>query len=219
MNYSKALQTCLDLQDKMNSTVNPDWIKADYPFSLAALVELGEYAEHIGFKWWKKQTPDYDQAFIEVVDMLHFILSDVIISIKAGDNMSFDEIVSVLETYDDVSQEQIVGSKLYLVSMTYASISTSDDYTNIVGFLVDLANVCGKTKKDLLGTYIAKNTLNIFRQKHGYKNGTYVKQWFGEEDNVTLWKLISENPELLTDVVMLEDKLEAVYREVLNAKD
>jgi predicted component of viral defense system (DUF524 family) len=34
--------------------------------------------------------------------------------------------------------------------------------------------------------YVYKNVLNIFRQKHGYAEGTYQKIWNGEEDNVHL---------------------------------
>jgi hypothetical protein len=34
--------------------------------------------------------------------------------------------------------------------------------------------------------YVSKNVLNIFRQEHGYKDGSYVKEWFGQEDNVHL---------------------------------
>lgn len=31
--------------------------------------------------------------------------------------------------------------------------------------------------------YTGKNVLNVFRQDHGYKAGTYIKVWDGREDN------------------------------------
>ena len=37
---------------------------------------------------------------------------------------------------------------------------------------------------DLLKLYRAKNVLNAFRQKNGYKQGTYVKIWGEDEDNI-----------------------------------
>ena len=39
---------------------------------------------------------------------------------------------------------------------------------------------------DLAKTYVGKNVLNRFRQANGYKEGTYIKIWQGEEDNVHL---------------------------------
>ncbi|HEY5740253.1 MAG TPA: dUTP diphosphatase, partial [Gammaproteobacteria bacterium] len=37
-----------------------------------------------------------------------------------------------------------------------------------------------------------KNVLNFFRQDHGYKEGSYVKQWHGREDNEHLSELLSQ---------------------------
>ena len=33
--------------------------------------------------------------------------------------------------------------------------------------------------------------LNFFRQDHGYKEGTYIKDWDGAEDNVRLASIVS----------------------------
>ena len=37
---------------------------------------------------------------------------------------------------------------------------------------------------------IQKNVLNFFRQDHGYKDGTYIKEWQGREDNEHLSELL-----------------------------
>ena len=42
-----------------------------------------------------------------------------------------------------------------------------------------------------ISEFEGKNTLNFFRQDHGYKEGTYIKQWHGEEDNEVLAKLVT----------------------------
>jgi hypothetical protein len=44
---------------------------------------------------------------------------------------------------------------------------------------------------ELFRQYVGKNTLNFFRQDHGYKEGTYIKIWNGEEDNEVLAKLVN----------------------------
>jgi len=44
---------------------------------------------------------------------------------------------------------------------------------------------------ELFRQYVGKNTLNFFRQDHGYKDGTYIKVWHGEEDNEVLARLVN----------------------------
>src|SRR5690554_6727217 len=44
----------------------------------AILVELGEYFEHTAYKWWKKQSADWAQANMELIDILHFAISDAV---------------------------------------------------------------------------------------------------------------------------------------------
>ena len=43
---------------------------------------------------------------------------------------------------------------------------------------------------ELFRQYVGKNTLNFFRQDHGYKDGSYIKIWNGEEDNEVLANLV-----------------------------
>lgn len=50
---------------------------------------------------------------------------------------------------------------------------------------------CELTWQDAFTQYVSKNVLNLFRQENGYKTGTYVKIWQGEEDNVVLARLMS----------------------------
>ena len=39
-------------------------------------------------------------------------------------------------------------------------------------------------------SYVGKNTLNFFRQDNGYKDGTYIKEWDGLEDNEVLVEIL-----------------------------
>ena len=45
---------------------------------------------------------------------------------------------------------------------------------------------------ELFRQYVGKNTLNFFRQDHGYKEGSYIKVWHGEEDNEVLAKVVND---------------------------
>ena len=44
---------------------------------------------------------------------------------------------------------------------------------------------------ELYSKYIGKNVLNFFRQDHGYKEGSYVKEWDGKEDNEHLAEILT----------------------------
>ncbi len=49
----------------------------------------------------------------------------------------------------------------------------------------------------MFAQYVGKNVLNVFRQDHGYKDGTYLKEWNGKEDNEHLVEiLIQLDPEI-----------------------
>ena len=68
----------------------------------------------------------------------------------------------------------------------------------------------------LYSAYVGKNVLNFFRQVHGYKEGTYVKNWAGREDNEHLAELVAimdTNAENFSDEVYRA--LEGRYREVV----
>jgi dimeric dUTPase (all-alpha-NTP-PPase superfamily) len=72
------LLSMLELQDAMNSKVNPFWMAANNNWHRAIQVEGVEAIEHHGWKWWKKQDCDLAQLRMELVDIWHFILSAAI---------------------------------------------------------------------------------------------------------------------------------------------
>ena len=46
--------------------------------------------------------------------------------------------------------------------------------------------------QELFDLYVGKNVLNSFRQRNGYRSGSYVKDWGGREDNEHLVELLAE---------------------------
>lgn len=70
------------MQDNMNSIVlGRDWVdaelhqKVDWVTAMSA--EAGEFPDHLAFKWWKKQDVDLHQAKLELVDIYHFMISQI----------------------------------------------------------------------------------------------------------------------------------------------
>ena len=53
-----------------------------------------------------------------------------------------------------------------------------------------LLHDCDMEWNDLFKQYVGKNVLNVFRQDHGYKAGTYIKIWDGREDNEHLVEVL-----------------------------
>jgi hypothetical protein len=52
--------------------------------------------------------------------------------------------------------------------------------------------------------YIGKNCLNKFRQDNGYKEGTYIKIWDEQEDNVVMMSILNNLEHLTFDSVYAE---------------
>ena len=67
-----AILNMLQMQHRMNSRVHEDWINQHFEWYRATWIECGELMDHVGYKWWKKQTPDMEQVRLEVVDIWHF---------------------------------------------------------------------------------------------------------------------------------------------------
>ena len=53
----QQLTTMLEMQDRMNRKVHPDWINQQFAWYRALWIECGELIEHYGYKWWKHQQP------------------------------------------------------------------------------------------------------------------------------------------------------------------
>ena len=70
-----AVLNMLQMQHRMNTRVHEHWIAQNFEWYRAAWIECGELMDHVGYKWWKKQTPDMEQVRLEVVDIWHFGLS------------------------------------------------------------------------------------------------------------------------------------------------
>lgn len=67
-----------ELQSTANDVMSDAWrtsCNCTIQYYRASLMEGAETLDHMGWKWWKKTTPNVAQAFIELIDILHFTLS------------------------------------------------------------------------------------------------------------------------------------------------
>ena len=72
------LQTMAEMQDAHNTLVHEQWRTQGYEYYRAMWVECAEMLDHFGWKWWKKQDGDLDQVKLELVDIWHFALSELL---------------------------------------------------------------------------------------------------------------------------------------------
>ncbi|MFT4825421.1 MAG: dimeric dUTPase (all-alpha-NTP-PPase superfamily) [Halioglobus sp.] len=180
----QALINMLTMQSNMNSRVHEDWVNQNFEWYRAIWIECGELIEHHGYKWWKKQVPDLDQVQLEAIDIWHFGLSALF-----QDGKSIETLANEIQTELEQHQPSGLGvpestEALALHSLDSQSFSPSLFWDLLIAAELDF--------QGLYRSYVGKNVLNFFRQDHGYKDGSYIKQWGGREDNEHLVDLLAE---------------------------
>jgi dimeric dUTPase (all-alpha-NTP-PPase superfamily) len=179
----QALVNMLTMQHNMNTRVHENWVDQNFEWYRAAWIECGELIEHYGYKWWKKQEPDMEQVRLEVIDIWHFGLSALFQGGKDIEQIA-TEIEAELAVHTPTGQGvREATEELALHALQTRGFSPTRFW--------DLMLASGLNFDSLYTAYVGKNVLNFFRQDHGYKEGTYVKNWAGREDNEHLVELVA----------------------------
>ena len=172
---AQQLRIMLELQDRMNTRVHPQWREQKFEFYRAIWVECAELMDHYGWKWWKKQSPDTEQVALELIDIWHFGLSILLQSGK-----SQDDIIAC------VQKELVIATdeKDFRLDLEKFAAATLGDKQFHISLFARLMAGVDMSFDQLYRGYVGKNVLNFFRQDHGYKDGSYRKHWYdGREDN------------------------------------
>lgn len=175
----RQLAAMAGLQAEHNRLVHRAWERQGHPYYRAVWVECAELLDHFGWKWWKRQDPSLDQAKLEVVDIWHFGLSELI---RAGD---VDRALAarLLAAWRAAPEDDFPAAV-----ETLASASLATRRFDVPAFAA-VMRALPIGFDELYRIYVGKNVLNAFRQRHGYRTGTYRKVWQGREDNVHLAEL------------------------------
>jgi len=164
----------LELQDAMNSRINSEWRSAGNEWYRAIWIECAEMLDHYGWKWWKHQQPDMEQVILEIVDIWHFVLSDLL---ESGNGVE-----QIADQLSDAFGHRPEQQDIPLAIEALARRTLDKKSADVTSF-INLLSAVELNLDDLYRGYIGKNVLNFFRQDHGYKQGTYQKLWNGKEDN------------------------------------
>lgn len=199
----------LSLQAEMNHRIDPGWVAAAYPYLRAVIVEGAEAIEHHGWKWWKKQERDNAQLQMELVDIWHFLLSEVLLREEGDQERALVALMRLLDSQTAAEEIEFDGGAWHLdrlnllekLELLIGLCATRRVNLAVFGsILLD----CDMSWLDLYRQYIGKNVLNTFRQDHGYKEGHYRKVWSGREDN-----------EFLAEILATSDPEQPGYREFI----
>ena len=205
------VQTMAKMQNAHNVQVHAEWRTQDYEYYRAIWVECAELLDHFGWKWWKKQIPDLDQVKLEIVDIWHFGLSDLIRADKLDESVGaamFAVEKKTARATADLNSSDVAQFRAAVEALAESSLSQRLFQLEPFQRLLEALPM---SLTELFRLYIGKNVLNNFRQDHGYKTGEYQKLWSGREDNEHLI-------EILQDIECAADEVpQALYTE-LNAR-
>ncbi len=186
----------VELQNKLNERVDPNWKSAKQDWNLAMLVEGVELIDSIDWPWWKTIKTDWHNIEVEMLDEFHFLLAKSIEDKQVPfiSNIFMAKEVSSKEN-EKVQKDKKLSDEICNIIKT--KFIPSIQINNTLGAFLAWTEVwylLGNNADDLFRKYKMKYTLNQFRQDNGYKIGEYSKIWFGEEDNVHVQKLAADLP-------------------------
>ncbi|MCB4754579.1 MAG: dUTP diphosphatase [Sulfurovum sp.] len=222
---NKILQM-LKLQQQLNDATNgKGWesgvTKNGKPINWkrCSYLECAELIESYPWKHWKNidAKPDYENIKIEVVDIWHFIMSQALTDYKVGGLGNIETLakdITNLQNFEDFKVKYISIKKDYYVQieaieLLIHALFCGESIEKLIMQFFNISIQSGLNLDNLYKLYIGKNILNQFRQDHGYKEGSYIKIWNNEEDNVTMQRILDNEPEITPEA--LYEKLEETY--------
>ena len=195
----------------MNAKVDPNWVAARYPYMRAVVIGAAEAIEHHGWKWWKKQEKDLPQLQMELIDIWHFLLSEILLNEEGSESAALHRLTALLQSIEASQQVDFDGKQYKINSMDLLAqlellIALSAARKIELSVFSAIMRNCEMSWTDLYCQYVGKNVLNFFRQDHGYQDGSYQKMWNGREDN-----------EYLVEVMATLDPSDTEYKDKLYA--
>ena len=198
------------LQHQFTKQVAEDYLDKNFNWNSAIIAESGELLDSLGYKWWKKQEPDMENVKVEAIDLLHFVISDRIQKNKKMYSEKESLEMTFVELYTEFNNVKVLRDYSTLEDMIFYLIATNSYRINVMKRIFTKLEM---SNEDVYIAYITKNCLNKFRQDNGYKDGSYIKNWNGREDNVVAFEIANEwgADEELFEQLYLD--LETYYKE------
>lgn len=159
----------VEIQNKLNNKIKEkrNLQDTDFRWKMAYLVEVAELLDSIGYKWWTDQEPDFRNIKIELVDILHFLISEI-------QNLHYTK-----------DLPNIKNPFLLIELMTKHYFE--NDYQNTMRYYWALCNTYSSFD-EIITIYLIKNVMNELRQERKTRyfkiNGTDI------EDNELIFMIL-----------------------------
>lgn len=214
---------------KTNKGLPMDWMRY-------AAYEGVEAGESFNYKHWKdvnviefNKVKDRPNLKVELTDQMHFYMSHIITEEYQGNNcvLSNDTVAEVLAKLSlskdsNITDDNLLDMLDYLTYLTLGVKYKKESIITVMTLFISIVNHI-MDLDELYKLYKLKNVLNEFRQDHGYKEGTYVKNWLLDkestplEDNAVL-EIYKNSSELQSKYPAPYDYLKERYESILNKK-
>ena len=218
---SKIL-TMFKLQQELNDNTNgKDWELGvtkqgkEINWRRCIYLEAAELIDSYPWKHWKNINSDVDRenVKVELVDIWHFVMSEVLRVNYLNEKKPLAALAKEIEEKIkdiDVKREDNYYKEIEAIEELIKKLFCNFELIDFTKSFFELSYKLGLDLDSLYKLYIGKNILNIFRQEHGYKDGTYKKVWNGKEDNVVMQEILANNSNITPDE--LYKKLEEQYK-------
>ncbi|NQY25127.1 MAG: dUTP diphosphatase [Campylobacteraceae bacterium] len=216
--FPHKLEEMFLLQKQLNDSTNgPNWELGlnkhgkEINWLRCIHMEVAELIDSTPWKHWKNinAKPDMNNIHVELVDIWHFLMSYILQETNVPRAVSLVNTHCIYEANEEIDPK-IMVTEAEKLSYIAIAIQTGNipSFSGIERFIDQFFRACkisGLSFKWLQKLYIGKNCLNKFRQDNGYKEGSYIKIWNGEEDNVVMVSILEKMQDVSFDY--LYDKL------------
>ncbi|MFK2821652.1 dUTP diphosphatase [Arcobacter sp. YIC-80] len=180
-------------------------------------MEVAELIDSTPWKHWKNinAKPDMQNIHVELVDIWHFLMSYILQETNVPKAVSLVNTHCIYEAVTEVDVKLMVkeAEKLSYIALAIET-NNMPSFSGVERFIDQFFRCCkvsGLSFTWLQKLYIGKNCLNKFRQDNGYKEGTYIKEWNGKEDNVVMVSHLENMEDVSFEI--LYTKLEESYKQ------
>lgn len=172
------------------------------------------------FQWkhWKNNDKfkqysvvDSHNLKVEFVDSYHFLMSEILTNKKYTTYCK-------KYNFNKIKPSKLQDKEIILMIENYIREVYDYEYDKVDFKLLNLfinfwkLTLSVMSMEEFYKLYITKNALNLFRLKHGYQDGTYIKIWNGVEDNEYLNSYLKNNEEITYEGIY--SYLETEYQKI-----
>jgi len=220
---SNKIAEMFQLQNQLNINTNgKDWLKGytkenrEIDWYRCIYMETAEAIDSLNWKHWKNinTQDDLQNLKIEIVDIWHFLMSQIIKEQGLKQAIDYFEAILHKEKLEKTTNQSLLITleKLLLSSTQRILEKTTQNFIEIINHK-DYQDQWNFDELYLL--YIGKNCLNQFRQDNGYKTGNYTKNWNAKEDNVYMQNFLEKQKNI--DYKTLYKYLEKEYKKIVKS--